>query len=122
MNLCKDCGWCSKKIYVPPIGQSIEFLYCTLNDFKTDTSECTRWISKGERAELEALKGEIAEEWAIDYYNELMESYYYNQEYCQFIEESIAVYDERKQLAEAKEIVDKDFEEEANWDPNKEDI
>lgn len=121
MNQCKDCGWCSKKIYVPLVGQPIKFLYCTLNDFKTDTSECTRRISKEERAELEALKGEIAEEWAIDYYNELMESYYYNQEYCQFIEESIAVYDERKQLAEAKEIVDKDFEEEANWDPNKED-
>lgn len=70
MNLCKDCGWCSKKIYVPLVGRPIEFLYCTLNDFKTDTSECTRWISKEERAELEALREEIAEEWAID---ELME-------------------------------------------------
>ena len=60
------------------------------------------------------LREEIAEEWAIDFYNELMGPYEFERQYRQFIEESIAVYDERKQLAEAKEIVDKDFEYECN--------
>lgn len=121
MNQCKDCGWCSKKVYIPPIGQRIKFLYCTLNDFKTDTGECTRWISKEERKELEELRDEIAKDWGIERHKELLEQQEWeNRREISMIEDEMT-YEERDQLAEAREAVDKDFEEEANWDPNKED-
>lgn len=112
MNQCKDCGWCSKKVYIPPIGQRIKFLYCTLNDFKMDTSECTRWISKEERKELEELRDEIAKDWGIERHKELLEQQEWkNRREISMIEDEM-IYEERDQLAEARKAVDKDFEHE----------
>lgn len=112
MNQCKDCGWCSKKVYIPPIGQRIKFLYCTLNDFKTDTGECTRWISKEERKELEELRDEIAKDWGIERHKELLEQQEWkNRREISMIEDEM-IYEERDQLAEARKAVDKDFEHE----------
>lgn len=75
---CRDCGWCSKKIYTTLYGQAIEYNYCTLGGESPDLYayngydnvpsdwECSAWIDKKERAEFEALRDEIAEEWASE--------------------------------------------------------
>ena len=112
MNRCANCGWCAKKMYTPMYGPVIPFLYCTLNDFKKDTDECQYFITKEERKELEGLRDEIAKDWGIERHNELVaQQEWENRRLISMIEDEM-VYEERDQLAEAREIVNKDFEHE----------
>ena len=124
MNSCKNCGWFGKKVYTTLYGQRVEYQSCILcgespdlynynsyDDVPPDW-ECSAWISEEERKELEELRDEIAKDWGIERHKELVaQQEWENRRLISMIEDEMT-YEERDQLAEAREIVNKDFEHE----------